>query len=83
MARTVTAAGITAADVVHNGYGYGLFTGGLGFHLGAEAVGATVVPASSGLTDGNLMLLEDFGACLDLYTFLCPGHCRGSSGGRN
>ena len=62
MARTVTAAGITAADVVHNGYGYGLFTGGLGFHLGAEAVGATVVPASSGLTQRQLMLLEDFGA---------------------
>jgi len=62
MARTVTAAGITADDVVHNGYGYGLFTGGLGFHLGAEAVGATVVPASSGLTRRQLMLLEDFGA---------------------
>lgn len=62
MARTVTAAGITAADVVHNGYGYGLFTGGLGFHLGAEAVGATVVPASSGLTRRQLMLMEDFGA---------------------
>jgi len=62
MARTVTAAGITANDVVHNGYGYGLFTGGLGFHLGAEAVGATVVPASAGLTKRQLMLMEDFGA---------------------
>lgn len=62
MARTVTAAGITADDVVHNGYGYGLFTGGLGFHLGAEAVGATVVPASAGLTKRQLMLMEDFEA---------------------
>ena len=62
MARTVTAAGITADDIVHNGYGYGLFTGGLGFHLGAEAVGATVVPASAGLTRRQLMLMEDFGA---------------------
>jgi phenylacetate-CoA ligase len=62
MARTVSAAGITADDVVHNGYGYGLFTGGLGFHMGAEAVGATVVPASSGLTKRQLMLMEDFGA---------------------
>lgn len=62
MARTMTAAGITAADIVHNGYGYGLFTGGLGFHLGAEAVGATVVPASAGLTKRQLMLMEDFGA---------------------
>jgi phenylacetate-CoA ligase len=62
MARTVTAAGITADDVVHNGYGYGLFTGGLGFHIGAEAVGATVVPASAGLTKRQLMLMEDFEA---------------------
>ncbi len=62
MARTVTAANITADDVVHNGYGYGLFTGGLGFHIGAEAVGATVVPASAGLTKRQLMLMEDFGA---------------------
>jgi phenylacetate-CoA ligase len=62
MARTVTAGGVTADDVVHNGYGYGLFTGGLGFHIGAEAVGATVVPASAGLTRRQLMLMEDFGA---------------------
>jgi phenylacetate-CoA ligase len=62
MARTVTTAGITADDIVHNGYGYGLFTGGLGFHLGAEAVGALVVPASAGLTRRQLMLMEDFEA---------------------
>ncbi len=62
MARTVTAASIDANDIVHNGYGYGLFTGGLGFHIGAEAVGATVVPASAGLTKRQLMLMEDFEA---------------------
>jgi phenylacetate-CoA ligase len=62
MARTVTAAGVTADDMVHNSYGYGLFTGGLGFHLGAETVGATVVPVSSGLTQRQLKLMADFGA---------------------
>ena len=62
MARTVTAASINQDDIVHNGYGYGLFTGGLGFHIGAEAVGATVVPASAGLTKRQLMLMEDFEA---------------------
>jgi phenylacetate-CoA ligase len=62
MARTVSSGGVTEDDVVHNGYGYGLFTGGLGFHIGAEKVGATVVPASAGLTRRQLMLMEDFGA---------------------
>lgn len=62
MARVYTAAGVTSKDVVHNGYGYGLFTGGLGFHLGAERVGATVVPVSGGLSKRQIMLMEDFGA---------------------
>src|SRR3990172_3383865 len=62
MARTVTSAGVTNKDVVHNAYGYGLFTGGLGFHLGAEKVGAMVVPISGGLTRRQVMLMEDFGA---------------------
>ncbi|HLE29839.1 MAG TPA: phenylacetate--CoA ligase [Anaerolineales bacterium] len=62
MARTVTSGGITSQDVVHNAYGYGLFTGGLGFHLGAEKVGATVIPMSGGLTRRQVMLMEDFGA---------------------
>lgn len=62
MARTVSCAGITSRDVVHNAYGYGLFTGGLGFHLGAETVGATVIPISGGLTRRQVMLMEDFGA---------------------
>ena len=62
MARTVTSAGVTAKDVAQNAYGYGLFTGGLGFHLGFETVGATTVPVSGGLTERQLMLMEDFGA---------------------
>jgi phenylacetate-CoA ligase len=62
MARTVSCGGITAKDVVHNAYGYGLFTGGLGFHLGAEKVGATVIPISGGITRRQVMLMEDFGA---------------------
>ncbi|MBN1995230.1 MAG: phenylacetate--CoA ligase [Anaerolineae bacterium] len=66
MARTIFAGGVTENDVVHNSYGYGLFTGGLGFHIGAEKIGATVVPASAGLTRRQLMLMEDFGA-----TVLC------------
>ena len=62
MARTVSAASVTAKDVAHNAYGYGLFTGGLGFHLGFETVGATTIPMSGGLTQRQLMLMEDFGA---------------------
>jgi phenylacetate-CoA ligase len=66
MARTFAAGGVTSKDVVHNAYGYGLFTGGLGFGLGAETVGAATVPVSGGNTPRQLMLLEDFGA-----TVLC------------
>jgi phenylacetate-CoA ligase len=62
MARALSMAGVTANDVVHNAYGYGLFTGGLGVHLGAERIGATVVPVSGGMTKRQVMLLEDFGA---------------------
>jgi len=64
MARVYTMSGTTAKDVVHNAYGYGLFTGGLGFHYGAEQVGATIVPASGGFTDRQLMLMKDFGATI-------------------
>lgn len=62
MARTVSSAGVTSRDIVHNAYGYGLFTGGLGFHIGADRVGALVVPMSGGLTRRQVMLMEDFGA---------------------
>ncbi len=61
MARTLTAGGATAEDVVQNAYGYGLFTGGLGIHYGAEKIGATVIPISGGNTARQLMVMEDFG----------------------
>ena len=61
MLRTFAAAGLHAGDIIQNSYGYGLFTGGLGAHYGAEALGATVVPTSGGNTDRQIMLLKDFG----------------------
>ncbi len=64
MARVFTMAGGSAEDVVHNAYGYGLFTGGLGFHNGAEKIGATLIPASSGFTDRQNMLMKDFKATI-------------------
>jgi phenylacetate-CoA ligase len=60
MARLLVAAGARAGDTLHNAYGYGLFTGGLGFHDGAERVGMSVVPASSGNTARQILLLQDF-----------------------
>jgi phenylacetate-CoA ligase len=62
MARSLACAGARAGDVVHNAYGYGLFTGGLGAHYGAERLGATVVPMSGGATERQVMLIRDFGA---------------------
>ena len=61
MARVLTAGGVTSKDVVQLAYGYGLFTGGLGFHYGSERVGATTVPAASGLSQRQIMLWQDFG----------------------
>lgn len=62
MARNLTAAGITGDDICQNAYGLGLFTGGLGFHQGAERLGCTVVPASSGMTERQVTLMKDFGS---------------------
>ncbi|MHA1895730.1 MAG: phenylacetate--CoA ligase family protein [Candidatus Helarchaeota archaeon] len=62
MARTVMAPGITNKDIIQNAYGYGLFTGGLGFHYGAEKIGASVIPISGGNTERQLMLMQDFGS---------------------
>ncbi len=62
MARCMTMAGVRPGMLVHNANGYGLFTGGLGFHQGAERIGATVVPVSGGFTARQAMLLADFGA---------------------
>jgi phenylacetate-CoA ligase len=64
MARVYSMAGATQEDVVHNAYGYGLFTGGLGLHNGAAKVGATVIPSSGGFTDRQVMLMKDFGATI-------------------
>jgi len=61
MARTLATAGVTKDDVVQNAYGYGLFTGGLGFHYGAERLGATVIPTSGGNSKRQLLLLQDLG----------------------
>jgi phenylacetate-CoA ligase len=62
MARTLVAAGVTPGMVVHNAYGYGLFTGGLGIHMGAEKLGCTVIPISGGMSQRQVMLLEDLAA---------------------
>ncbi len=62
MARSFACAGARPGDLVHNAYGYGLFTGGLGAHYGAERLGATVVPMSGGSTERQIALITDFGA---------------------
>ena len=62
MARSLACAGARPGDIVHNAYGYGLFTGGLGVHYGAERLGCTVVPVSGGGTERQVALLQDFGA---------------------
>ena len=71
MARTLTAAGANKQSFIQVAYGYGLFTGGLGVHYGAEAVGASVIPVSSGNTQRQIMLMRDFGttmlACTPSY----------------
>jgi phenylacetate-CoA ligase len=66
MARTLGAGGTTRGDIVQNAYGYGLFTGGLGAHYGAELIGASVVPISGGNTKRQIQIMEDFGC-----TVLC------------
>src|SRR5437868_9353137 len=60
MARSIRAAGGRAGDIVHVAYGYGLFTGGLGAHYGAEKLGATVIPMSGGQTEKQVQLIADF-----------------------
>ena len=62
MARCLATMGARPGDIVHNAYGYGLFTGGLGAHYGAERLGCTVVPISGGGTERQVTLLQDFGA---------------------
>ena len=61
VARSLAAAGVHCGDILQNSYGYGLFTGGMGLHYGAEALGCTVIPVSGGNTDRQLMLMRDLG----------------------
>jgi len=61
MARSLCAAGATPNDIIHNAYGYGLFTGGLGVHYGAERLGASVIPISGGNTKRQVIIMQDFG----------------------
>src|SRR5713226_237902 len=60
MARSIRAAGGRSGMIIHNAYGYGLFTGGLGVHYGAERLGCTVVPVSGGMTERQVQLINDF-----------------------
>src|SRR3954467_779920 len=60
MARSIRAAGGRSGMIMHNAYGYGLFTGGLGAHYGAERLGCTVVPVSGGMTERQVQLIKDF-----------------------
>ncbi len=61
IARTLSCAGIHKGDIIHNAYGYGLFTGGLGLHYGAEKIGASVIPISGGNTRRQITIMKDFG----------------------
>ena len=66
MARSLACAGATKNDVIHNAYGYGLFTGGLGVHYGSEKLGASVIPISGGNSKKQIMIMQDYGS-----TVLC------------
>ncbi len=74
MARTLATAGVTENDVLQNSYGYGLFTGGLGFHYGAERLGASVIPTGGGNTKRQILLLQDLGTsvitCTPSYSLI-------------
>ncbi|NQU43577.1 phenylacetate--CoA ligase [bacterium] len=79
MARTICCANGTPDSVVHVAYGYGLFTGGLGVHYGAEKLGATVIPISGGNTKRQIMIMRDFGstilACTPSYSLYIADIC--------
>ncbi len=68
MTRCLTAYGVDQSDIVSVGYGYGLFTGGLGAHYGAENLGSTVIPMSTGNTQKQIQLMRDFGATVIMCT---------------
>lgn len=84
MARSLVAFGVTKEDIIQIAYGYGLFTGGLGFHYGALALGATIVPASAGNTRRQIELMKDFGttviACTPSYALYLAEYARDEMG---
>jgi len=79
-ARALVAAGATVSDFVHISYGYGLFTGGLGLHYGTEKLGATAIPVSTGNTQRQVQILQDFGSnilcCTPSYAMYIGETCR-------
>ena len=79
-ARALVAAGGTKSDYVHISYGYGLFTGGLGLHYGSERLGASAIPVSSGNTDRQIQIMQDFGSdiicCTPSYAAYIGETCR-------
>jgi phenylacetate-CoA ligase len=84
MARSLTMIGVTSQDVIQIAYGYGLFTGGFGFHYGALKIGATIVPASAGNTRRQITLMQDFGttvlACTPSYALYLAEYARDEMG---
>lgn len=68
MARSLTCAGASKGDIIHNAYGYGLFTGGLGAHYGIEKLGATAIPASGGNSKRQITIMRDFGSTVLMST---------------
>ena len=80
MARSFVAAGVHKGDIIHNAYGYGLFTGGLGAHYGAEHLGASVIPMSGGNTKKQIMIMQDFGStvltCTPSYSLFMAEEAR-------
>jgi phenylacetate-CoA ligase len=80
MARSFVSAGAHKGDIVHNAYGYGLFTGGLGAHYGAERLGASVIPISGGNTKRQIMIMQDFGStvltCTPSYSLFMAEEAR-------
>jgi len=84
MARSLVAFGVTKEDIIQIAYGYGLFTGGLGFHYGALALGATIVPTSAGNTRRQIELMKDFGttviACTPSYALYLAEYARDEMG---
>lgn len=80
MARSLVTAGAHKGDIIHNAYGYGLFTGGLGVHNGAEKLGASVIPISGGNTVRQLMIMQDFGStvltCTPSYSLFMAEEAR-------